>query len=843
MRVPLSWLKEYVDVPADPGALVERLTRAGLEAAAVRVYGLPVPPTLRVKPDEAGLVWDRDKLVVAKVLAITKHPDAEKLKLVQLDYGHKQPKQVVTGAENIAPGQSGMKVVLGLCGSRYFFTGKDGQKTILTLEPRKLRGIENDAMCMSEFELGIAEESAGIILLDESDGEPGTPIQDVLGEIVIEFDILPNMARCLSMLGMAQEVAALTGGRVRQPDPHVPTAAEAIDGQVHVVITDDRLCRRYAAMIVRNVSVRPAPRWMRSRLHYAGMRPINNIVDITNYVMLEYGQPLHAFDYDILRQRAGGKAPTIIVRPAQPGEKLRTLDGQDRELSPENLVIADSAGPIALAGVMGGAETEVTATTRNVLLESACFDFVSIRKTARQFNLFSEASSRFSRGVPPELVPIAAQRAAQLLHTQAAGTVLRGMVDAYPAPLVPAVIDLTAAEIRRLLGFDIPGPEVVRILEALQFQVQPQGDDHWKVTPPPTRLDIQAGAADLIEELARVYGYDQLPERLLPFELPPPTGNRSLELEERVRDILADLGLQEAITYALTSPEMERRLTPVITNGEFVTLVNPVSPERSVLRRSLLPGLLSVVQHNLDHTDSVAMFELGLVYLPQAAEPLPAEPRRLALVVCGRRTPAAWDDPQGVVPPAYDFYDLKGFVEALCGDLHLADTSFVAVQSVPWLHPMRAAALTLAGSVVGHLGQLHPKVAEAFGFAERAVLAAEFDLEAILAAVPRRSSYRPFSPFPPAKRDIAVVVPETTTAEQVLAEIRAAGGELLSAAALFDVYRGPGLPPGTKSLAFALTYQSHKGTLSDKDIAKAHEKIEGRLRHVLKAQIRGKDWV
>jgi phenylalanyl-tRNA synthetase beta chain len=268
-----------------------------------------------------------------------------------------------------------------------------------------------------------------------------------------------------------------------------------------------------------------------------------------------------------------------------------------------------------------------------------------------------------------------------------------------------------------------------------------------------------------------------------------------------------------------------------------------VSPERSVLRRSLLPGLLQVVHHNLEHTDSVAMFELGFVYLPQAGEPLPAEPRRLALALCGRRTPAAWDDPPGVPPPAYDFYDLKGFVEALTGDLHLAGVAFTAVQTVPWLHPMRAATLTLAGQPVGHLGELHPKVAESFGLADRAVMVAEFDFEALVAAIPTRYSYRPFSPFPPAKRDIAVVVPETTTAEQVLAEIRAGGGELLTAAALFDVYRGPGLPQGTKSLAFALTYQSPRGTLSDKEIAKAHEKIEGRLRHVLKAQIRGKDGV
>ena len=311
MLVPLSWLKDYVALPADPAALVERLTIAGLESSGVKVFGLPVPATLRVKPEDAGIVWERDKLVVARVLEITKHPDAEKLKLVKLDLGGSE-KTVITGAENIAPGQSGMKIVLGLRGSRYFFKGKDGKKATMTLEPKALRGIDNDAMCMSDYELGVADESDGIIILDDSDPAPGTPLQDVLGEIVVELDILPNMARCLSMIGIAREVAALTGAKATITQPKVEASSEKIDGKVTVEIADPKLCARYTATIIRNVTVGPAPRWMRSRLHYAGMRPINNAVDITNYVMLEHGQPLHAFDYDVLTKRAGGKPPTII---------------------------------------------------------------------------------------------------------------------------------------------------------------------------------------------------------------------------------------------------------------------------------------------------------------------------------------------------------------------------------------------------------------------------------------------------------------------------------------------------------------------------------------------------
>jgi phenylalanyl-tRNA synthetase beta chain len=590
--------------------------------------------------------------------------------------------------------------------------------------------------------------------------------------------------------------------------------------------------------------------------------------------MLEYGQPLHAFDYDVLVKRAGGKAPTITVRPAKAGETLMLLDQgakkpEERkavELSPDNLVIADAAGPIALAGVMGGLETEVTEATKNILLESASFDFVSVRKTARQFNQFSEASTRFSRGVPPALVKPAAERAAQLFHEYAGGEVLSGMADNYPDPVKPQVIDLSAADIRRLLGFDIPGAEVVRVLTALQFQVEPDevggeppGDDAWTVTTPETRLDIQSGAADLIEELARVSGYDKLPERLLPLELPEPKGNRPLELEDRARDLLADQGLQEAITYSLTSKEAEDKLDPgpslkgkgeavslaSPSGGEVesshVTLLNPISPERSVMRRTLLPGLLQVAKHNLESADSVAMYELGPVYVPKPGAKLPDEPRRLAVVLSGRRAEAAWDDPQGVAPAQYDFYDIKGAVEALADDLHLPGVSFAAAKEVPLLHPMRAAELLVNGKAVGVFGELHPKVAANFGFGDRAVMAAELDLEAVLAAVPERYGYKPFSTFPPAKRDVAVVVSADTPAERVLAEIRAAGGELLTGASLFDVYRGAGLPEATKSLAFALTYQSHAGTLSDKEITKAHEKVEGRLRHVLKAQIRGKD--
>lgn len=840
MLVPLNWLKEYVSLPVDPAELIERLTLAGLEAAGTTVYGLPVPAGVRVKPEDAGLVWERDKVVVAKVRQIVQHPDADRLKLVTVDYGAAEPKTVVTGAPNIAPGQSGMKVVLGLRGTKYFYQDKDGKKATFTLEPKALRGIMNDAMCMSNYELGIAEDHDGIIILDDGDPAPGTPLQDVVGEIVVELDILPNMARCLSLLGIAREVAALTGGAVTEPTLDFPTAKDTIDDRVKVEIENPKLCGRYSATVIRNISVGQAPRWMRSRLQYAGMRPINNAVDVTNFVMLEYGQPLHAFDYDVLVKRAGGKPPTIVVRSAKAGEKLVTLDEVERELGPEHLVIADTAGVIALAGVMGGLETEVTDATKAILLEAASFDPVSVRKTARQFNLFSEASTRFSRGVHPEVVLPAAKRAAQLFQKYAGGEVLAGVVDVYPAPIPPQTIKLDRTEIERLLGFALPDGEVERVLTALQFKLEstPWG---WSVTPPPTRLDIQAGPADLIEELARVSGYDRLPERLLPLEMPTPKGNRDLATEQRVQDLLADHGLSECITYALSSVEAEAKLDPVSRESKTsaVQLLNPISPERAVMRRTLLPGLLEVAARNMQTVDSVALFELGFVYLPKAGQQLPNEPRRLAVVLCGRRAVSAWDDQLGDKPKQYDFYDLKGVVESLLGDLHVPGVTFEPTKIVPNLHPGKAAEVKINGASAGTLGELHPKVAAEFGFTG-SVLVTELDAEAIIAAVPERCPYRPFSTLPAAKRDVAVIVPDDLPADRVLSELRAAGGELLTEATLFDVYRGDSIPAGTKSLAFALTYQPKEKTLTDKEIDKAHEKIENRLKHVLKATIRGK---
>ncbi len=834
MKVPITWFGEMVDLEGvHLPELIERLTLGGLEVASVRFYGRPVPSGFKTKVEEPGPVWEADKIVTAKVLSIEKHPNADKLKLVNLDYGQGRTKVVVTGAPNIAVGESGHVVVLGLTGCTYF-DGHVTPKKISELKPGNLRGVVSDAMVMSEFELGITDEHEGIILLEPTD-PIGIPAVDFFGETTLEIDILPNMARCLSMVGVAREVAALFGRQANVPEPTLKTVSESVEGKVTITIEDPNMCPRYSATLIKNVTVGPALGWMKRRLTYAGQRPISNVVDITNYVMLHWGQPLHAFDYDILVKRAGGKTPSIIVRQAKAGEKLKTLDGQERELVVDDIVIADSVGPIALAGVMGGAETEVTTTTKNILLESASFDPVAVRKTAHRFTLFSEASTRFARGISPEIVPVAAKHAAQLLTEYAKGEVLSGVADSYPKVQQTQVVSLPEKEIVRLLGVSVPPDEVERILGALNFKlIKVSGG--WSVEVPKSRLDIQSGAVDLIEDLARIRGYDRLPSTLLSGELPPQTGNWDLALEEQARNLLVGANLNESITYSLVDATRESAFGVA---KEVVSLKNPLSPERSSMRRTLLPSLLDVAKLNLANYPRVGVFELGPVFLPKAGERLPDEPRRIGIVLVGRRASEAWDDPQGVTPNASDFYDLKGVIEHFLSGLHLSEIGFSLAQGVAWLHPAKAAAVSVKGQNIGSFGQLHPRIAKSFSLPEQGVFVAELDWEKLASLVPSRFAYKALSPFPAAKRDIAVLVDSGITHEAIVKEIWEAGAGLLTAVTLFDVYTGEGIPEGKKSLAFALTYQALDKTLADKDLDKAHTKVKERVKKNLKASIRG----
>lgn len=829
MKVPLSWLREYIDITMPVDQLAERLTLAGLEVEAA---------------ERTGDWWDRAKIVVAAVREVRPHPNADRLVLADVDYGGQAPEQCVTGAPNLFPfkgaGPVSLKVAFAMEGAELYDGHQEGfVKT--RLKAGKIRGVPSRAMVCSEKELGISEAHEGIVFLPD-DAPVGVPLVDYLGDTTWELHLTPNLARCMCVIGVAREVAALTGSRVRYPSsasPAQPDGPPAAD-LARVVIDDPDLCARYIAAVIRDVTMGPSPAWMQNRLRKAGMRPISNIVDITNYVMLEWGQPLHAFDYDKLVARAGG-TPTIIVRRARPGETMTTLDGVQRTFTPDTLLICDTAGPVAVAGVMGGLDTEIDDGTRSILLESANFDLISIRRTTQAHKLPSEASARFGRGIHPALTELAAQRAAELMRLLAGGMVAQGMVDAYPRPAEEVVVDLAMAEVERTLGIALQPDEVVRILESLEFRVEasPVTPGTLRVAVPPHRLDCQL-AADLIEEVARIHGYDRIPSTQLGDCLPPQRANRALEIEEEMRDILVGCGLQEVVTYSLTTPDREAALTPQSDAADaavYVTLANPITQERTVLRRRLLTTVLEVAAANLRFRDRLALFEIGKVFLPQPGRELPSEPLRLAIVLSGPRGERHWLPTEG---PECDYFDLKGVLETLLARLHVASVAYEPAEH-PTYQPGRTARLTIEGAPIGILGELHPAVRDAFWdslMPLRRIAAAELDLDALLAQVPARWFIRPVSTYPAVLQDLAVVVDEEVSAAAVQALIAETGGFLLKEVRLFDLYRGDPVPAGRKSLAFALAFQSPDKTLSDDQVAKQVKRIVGRLAKELRAELR-----
>ncbi len=854
MRVPLSWLKEYVDITVPVDELEERLTLAGLEVTNVEYMGVEPPPSVRwkkqMKPGDVitgpgRIVWDREKIFVGEVVRVEKHPNADRLTLVTVDYGAEAPLTVVTGAPNLKPGDSGQKVAFATAGAVLIDAYADTFKT-KKLKPGKIRGILSQGMVCSERELGISDEHEGIILLPQ-DAPVGTPLADYLGDVIFDIDVTPNMIRIASVIGVAREVAAILETPLHIPMPTWQTSPPPADAYVDVEIKDDDLCYRYTATIIRDVQVVPSPFWMQHRLKMVGQRPINNLVDITNYVMFEWGQPLHAFDYDKLLTRArsiGRDKVKIIVRRAEEGEKFTTLDGIERTLDADTLMICDEVGPIAIGGVMGGLETEVSETTRHVLLESAAFEFINVRRTAKKLKLPSEAAYRFSRGVPPELNPIGNVRGAQLMAELAGGNIADGIVEDYPRPQPVVEVPVTRSDVTRWLGIELTQEEIITILKRLEFDLRVQADETgaepviW-ATVPWYRLDVSI-TADLLEEIARIYGYDQIPETLMADELPPQHHNWPYELEERVRDILVAAGLQETINYSLTSIENYRKTFPENPEAApgpemFITLANPLSQERSVLRRCLGVSALENLQRNLRYTDRMAVFEIGLGYRPEAGDGLlPGEIRLMAIALTGPRRPGHWlpgdEEPM-------DFYDAKGILEVLFQRLGAwEDVTFRAERA--HIFGAKAAGIYLKDEKIGNVGEVHPKVREAFDLGDRPVVLAGLRLDPLIPYIQTRKTLQPISEFPPVKEDMAFVVDENIPAGVVEALIRQTGGAYLKAVQLFDVYRGDPIPPGKKSLAFSLTFQSPTKTLTDKDTAKLRRKIVNRLQREIGATLR-----
>jgi phenylalanyl-tRNA synthetase beta chain len=791
MRVPLSWLADFVTWTGTVPALADRLTMAGLEVAGVEAVG-------RVDA----------RVRAARITGVEAHPDAERLQVVRLDAG--TPVTVVSAAPGLVAGRV---VPLALPGA--VLPSGTG------VEATDLRGVRSEGMVCSEAELALGDDAGSV--LDLGDVVPGTPLVDVPGvaDTVLELEITPNRGDCLSILGVAREVAALTGARLRHPRPrpreHGAPAAQA----VRVVREADDLCPRYCARVVRGVRVGPSPFPVRLRLRRAGMRPINDVVDASNYVMLERGQPLHAFD---LARLAGAR---IVVRRARPGERIVTLDGLERTLDADDLVIADAERPVAIAGVMGGRDSEVRADTRDLLLESAFFSPGAVRRTGRRLGLLSQAAYRFERRVDPAMVPEAVDALAAAIVRLAGGQVAPGIVEdaSRSADVVPPPIRLRSRRAAATLGTGTSRGEMARRLRAVGARVQAEGDA-LVVTPPSYRGDLR-GEEDLVEEVARVGGYDAIPVTVPEVPLAPGTEGAARAFARRVRRLLVGEGFTEMVTLAFTDAETNARLPGFVGRALAPLAVrNPLSSELGQLRRSPLASLVRALRHNRAQQASfVAAFELGKGYGVDGQGAC-SERRAIALLLAGTWPPCGVER-EG---PPVAFGDLKGVGANLLAGLGIAEARIAwrPAGEVPFLHPGKAAVVSIDGHPVGMLGAVHPEIAQTADLAGE-VLLGELDFTDLATYVPRRVTLTPLPRFPAVTRDIAVVVDEAFLAGDIVEEVRALGQPQIESIRLFDCYRGTPVPPGKKSLAYTIAYRAADRTLTDDEVNALHAAVRDRL--------------
>jgi phenylalanyl-tRNA synthetase beta chain len=845
MLVPISWLKDFVEFDVTIEELAHRLTLAGLEVEGIRYVGLPLPEgahpghSSHAEVNVSGLEWDPETIVVGEIREVLPHPNADRLVLCKLFDGEAEH-TVLTGAPNLFPykGEGELADPLKVAFAKEGATIYDGHKSgleLMTLKRAKIRGVESYSMACSEKELGISDDHEGVILLD-ADAVPGIPLADYMGDVILDIAILPNIARDANILGVAREVSALTGSPLKEPDFELDGEGESVIDKVELDIREPDINPRFVLGLIEGIEIGNSPYWVQRRLRLAGVRPINNIVDATNYVMLEIGQPLHAFDYDVLSTRAKGKKPKIITRLPDKGETVVTLDGETRTPDEFTILVADAAGALSLGGVMGGAESEVDEQTSSVLLEGASWNYENIRRTVRSQNLPSEAAYRFERGVHPEMTWRGVARGLRMMRDLAGGTIAQGLLDKYPTKLEQSVVEIQADDARRWLGISILPDEIAEILRKLQFEVD-VNDDTLSVRAPDHRLDIGEGVvgkADLMEEVARVYGYDRIPETQIADTVPPQYGNPRLDHIDHIKDQLSNLGMQEVITYRLTSPEREAVLSPAQHDRAYVRISNPIASDRVVMQTGLLPGLLEVAHSNARIRDRINIFEIGPIFIPVENEPLPAEPWRLAMVSSGSRTAAAWE---GSDTSAMTFYDLKGIIDRLFDGLHLPLATYQPAEHVSF-HPGSCAEVTIGQETLGWVGEIHPMVRERFDLPPDALFMADLDLEKILTLIPNRYPVLPVPTFPPVLEDLAIVVGEQTPSSEIRAVIAEAGGDLVQDIGVFDVFRGEQVGEGMKSLAFSLVYQAEDRTLTDDEVAGIRARIVEQLEGKLGAKLR-----
>ncbi len=809
MKAPLSWLYDYVNFDASPAELAHRLTLAGVESEGFEVVGQN---------------WNN--VVVGLVKTIAPHPNADRLRLVSVDTGS-DVEQVVCGAPNVAVAQ---KIAFAKIGAN-LIDAHSGQPA--TLKQAKIRGVESRGMVCSQRELGLSDEHQGILVLP-NDAPLGQPLADYMGDVIFDFAITPNRPDLLSMLGIAREIGALTGQEVREPDLAYVENGEPVSSKTSVEIADPDLCPRYIGAVISGVTIGPSPSWLQARLASYGSRSINNVVDVTNFVMLEMGQPLHAFDYDRLSENR------IVVRRSRAGERITTIDAQEHKLDSEMLVIADAQRPIALAGVMGSANSEVSEATVNVLLESANFNRTSIRRTSKKTGLRTEASIRFDKGLNPELPLYAAQRALKLIKEVAGGSIATGVVDVFPGESQRVPILLTESRTSRVLGAEVSSDEASELLSKLGFTPKEHGDGALEVTPPYWRTDISL-EEDLIEELVRTKGFDWVPTMSLSGRVPQFEPQPMIALKQVLRDELRSLGLTEVINYSLTNPNylsahgLPEYLTEAETSVEdsaALRVANPLSSEQSELRRSLRYGVLQSLASNMNHhQDTLRLFELGRIYLSRTGN-LPDEREHLAGAITGiRRDPHLMDPEPGNV----DFYDMKGILDALLAKLDIFVTYEPANDRL--LHPGRTARLCVGDKAIGVVGEVHPKSLAAFNLGVNPSIYFEIDLAYLLESMPGQPRQaRTIPRFPGAVRDLALVLDESLPAGTVQSILEATA--LVAEARLFDVYTGGNIDTGKKSLAYRIVWQSPGRTLTNEEVDKAQNRLLLRLAKELGATLR-----
>ncbi len=806
MKLSLNWLKDYIDIDMPPEELGHLLTMAGLEVEGIEWYG-----------NNLG------GIIAARIVEISPHPDADHLKVCRVHTGKEQV-QVVCGAPNVA-----LNSITPFAG--HGVSLPDGTE----IKKVKLRGVISNGMLLSEDEMGLTNDHTGLFILP-SHIVPGTDLSSLEGgpdsfsDCVLDLSVTPNRPDWASVLGVAREISAIIGRPVKNPDIVLKTGDSAIESLTSVTVHDIKGCPRYTAGMIQGVQLKRSPFWMRYRLYLSGIRSINNVVDVTNYVLLEMGQPLHSFDYNRLKENR------IEVRRAKQGEVFVTLDEESRTLSDETLLICDGERPVALAGIMGGLNSEIYDQTKDVLLESAFFDPVTIRRASKKLGLSTEASYRFERGADIEGTPVALKRALSLIHSLAGGTIAAGMIDQYPEPYRAFEINLNVDKTNRALGTAISKDVLAGYMTALGMDVQTIDEKNLIVKPPSFRVDISR-EIDLVEEAARLFGYDNIPVTNPSVQPDETVASETLVLRDRIRSLLAGVGFSEIINYSFTTPESADRLEAEKASDlrSFVSLLNPLSVDQSVMRTSLVHGILNTVKYNLSHDEKdMSLFEWGKVFFHRENNPQPLEKVFLSGVMTGIYNEKTWYGQERAV----DFFDVKGAMEVLLEDLCVRAVSFQKHNLSPVYDPELSAGIFSNDFLIGSLGRLSGPVMEAYDFKEDAVYIFEIDIQALVDSGLSTKSFVSFAKFPAVYRDISLLVKREINSAHIMKIARQQGGNLLESIHIFDLYEGKNLDPTEKALTFRLCYRSTKETLDGEKINRLHASVIDKVRQETGGRLR-----